>query len=249
MAQIFLNQVDLTFPISYGFSNSLRASLAKKILNKNFKKNISHLKALSDINIHLKHGDCLGLIGANGSGKTTLLRLIAGIYKPTSGYIEVNGNSVTMFDLNYGGDEEASGFENIKIAGTVLGMDTQRIKNITDAIADFSELGEALDRPIKTYSSGMRVRLAFGLISSMQADILLIDEIIGVGDTRFMKKASTRIHDQIKDSSIVVLASHAESVLRQFCNIGLVLDAGQILFQGSIDDSIAFYNESQARIK
>jgi len=249
MANIFLNQVDLTFPVSYGLSNSLRASLAKKILNRRCKKNIRHHKALSDISIHLKQNDRLGLIGANGSGKSTLLRLMAGIYKPTVGKIHITGNSVTLFDLNCGADEEASGFENIKIAGTVLGMNTQQIKNISEEIAEFSELGEALHRPIRTYSAGMRVRLAFGLVSSMQAEILLIDEIIGVGDARFMKKASTRIHDQIKDTNIVVVASHAESVLRDFCNIGVVLDAGQVVFQGNIEDSIAFYNERQARIQ
>lgn len=147
-----------------------------------------------------------------------------------------------MFDLSYGMDEEANGFENIDIVSVVLGISRFDLDRIKNDVAEFSELGEALHRPIKTYSAGMRVRLAFGLLSSMSAEILLIDEIIGVGDASFMKKASARISKQIQEAKIFVLASHAESVLRDFCTTGLVMSEGKAVFHGPIEDALKFYN-------
>ena len=144
---------------------------------------------LTDITLSLTPGTRLGLLGSNGAGKSSLLRMLAGIYAPTSGKIHRQGKTVTLFDLQFGMDEEATGYKNLQIAGALLGIRRSEIARLTPAIADFSELGAALDRPIKSYSDGMRVRLAFSLVTFVTAENFLIDEIIGVGDANFLKKA------------------------------------------------------------
>jgi ABC-2 type transport system ATP-binding protein len=227
-------------------AKSLRALFASALSQKKrLEIRPSYVDALTRISLDLKEGTRLGLIGPNGAGKSTLLRLMAGIYMPTAGRVTRRGSTLTMFDLSYGMDEEADGYENIEIAGTVLGMSLSDIRRIKQEIADFTEIGEAMKRPIKTYSAGMRVRMAFGLVSSLNSDILLIDEIIGVGDSRFMRKASNRISRQSEVAKIFVLASHSEGVLRDFCTTGVVMAAGKISFHGSISDAIEFYNASQ----
>lgn len=243
MARLRLNQAGLCYPLISDHAKSLRRVLASLLIGSGFSDLVvEEVRALSEIDLDLRDGTRLGLIGANGAGKSSLLRLMAGIYAPTEGKVERSGKTISMFDLSYGMDEEATGHENIEIAGTTLGMSKRSIQNIGSEIEAFSELGSALGRPIKTYSTGMRMRLTFGLVSSLHADILLIDEIIGVGDARFMKKASARIADKVTQSQVFVLASHAESVLRDFCTTGAVLEAGRISFHGPIGEAIHYYN-------
>lgn len=246
MSILSVEDASLRFPLMVDSTKSLRALFASAVSHKKrLEVRPSFVNALAGISLDLNEGTRLGLIGPNGAGKSTLLRLMAGIFMPTAGKVTRNGSTVTMFDLSYGMDEEADGYENIEIAGTVLGLSLSDIRNIKQEIADFSELGSAMTRPIKTYSAGMRVRLAFGLVSSLHSDILLIDEIIGVGDSRFMTKASKRISEKADAAKVVVLASHSEGVLRDFCTTGVVLTAGNICFHGPINDAIAFYNTSQ----
>jgi ABC-type polysaccharide/polyol phosphate transport system ATPase subunit len=246
MSILSVENASLRFPLMLDSAKSLRAVLASALSNrKRLEITPTYVDALSGISLDLNEGTRLGVIGPNGAGKSTLLRLMAGIYAPTSGRVKRSGKTLTMFDLSYGMDEEADGYENIEIAGTVLGMSLAEVQKIKQEIVEFSELGDAMSRPIKTYSAGMRVRMAFGLVSSLNSDILLIDEIIGVGDSRFMKKASNRIQRQAEATKVFVLASHAEGVLRDFCTTGIVMSAGKIRFHGEINDAIAFYNASQ----
>lgn len=242
MPSICLTDAGLRFPLINDSAKSLRRALAAVVTGQSQRLDVVAVDALTGINLDLKDGTRLGLIGPNGAGKSSLLRMMAGIYAPTSGSVMIRGKTVSMFDLSYGMDEEATGHENLEIAGTMLGLSLAAIREIRNEIEDFSELGSALDRPIKTYSAGMRMRLAFGLVSSIEADILLIDEIIGVGDAHFVKKASQRITERVAKTKIFVLASHAESVLRDFCTTGIVMDAGTIRFYGPIDEAIAAYN-------
>jgi lipopolysaccharide transport system ATP-binding protein len=243
MAKLELVNAGLGYPLISDHAKSLRRLLANVIVGKTIPEgHVQEVRALSDISLDLHSGARLGLIGANGAGKSSLLRLMAGIYEPTEGRVIRSGKTVSMFDLSYGMDEEATGHENIEIAGTTLGMNGSLIQEVAAEVESFSELGSALERPIKTYSAGMRMRLTFGLVSSIHADILLIDEIIGVGDARFMKKASARIASKLAQTQVFVLASHAESVLRDFCTTGIVLEAGHVLFHGQIDAAIDFYN-------
>lgn len=246
MARLTLDNVHLRYPLIGDTAKSLRARLATLVSGKErHDTRPTFVDALQGLNLDLCTGDRVGLIGGNGAGKSSLLRLMAGIYRPTSGTLVREGNVQTMFDLSYGMDEEADGLENIEIAATLLGISRSDLDRIKADVSEFSELGDAILRPIKTYSAGMRVRLAFGLVSSLKADILLIDEIIGVGDARFMKKASARVTKQLESAKILVLASHAEQVLRDFCTTGLVMLNGQPTFQGPIEEAIRFYNNSQ----
>ena len=155
----------------------------------------------------------------------------------------VRGRVGTLFDLSLGMDEEATGYENVYISGTLLGFGVDEIKKIIPDIEAFTELGEALYRPVKTYSSGMRVRLAFSLVTATQADIMLIDEIVGVGDMRFLEKASERVKAMCSRTKVLFLASHAEFVLRDFCTEGLVFHEGHIVKRAPIGEAIAYYNE------
>ncbi len=245
MDLLSINNASLRYPLLGDTAKSLRAIIGRVISRRPFpNKRPTYVEALTDIDLSFPEGARVGLIGPNGAGKSSLLRLMAGIYKPSQGEVTRHGTIVTMFDLAYGMDEEADGYENIDIAGAQLGLSTAKIKAISHEIASFSELGEALYRPIKTYSSGMRVRLAFGLVSSLDSDILLVDEIIGVGDSGFLKKASARLSQKAETTKVFVLASHSEAVLKDFCTTGIVMSVGKICFQGHIEDAINYYNNS-----
>jgi len=241
MTYIRLKDVSLQFPL-YGAS-SFREGIVKFIRpgTHSFAPPKSVL-ALNNITLDIKEGDRIGLIGLNGSGKSSFLRLTAGIYQPTQGIVHRQGSVATLFDLGLGMDDEATGYDNIKIAGATLGIKSCRAKELISDIEDFTELNDALARPIKTYSAGMRVRLAFSLITTFHREILLIDEIVGVGDAVFLEKASNRIKAQSKYSKILILASHAEFVLRDFCNKGLVFQEGKIVKFAPIEDAISHYN-------
>lgn len=208
----------------------------------------SHSQILSDINLNLEPGARLGLIGPNGAGKSSLLRLLAGVYFPTSGRVRREGRTLTMFDLNFGMDDEANGYENLKIAGALLGLSRQKIQKLTPKIREFSELGDALHQPIKTYSAGMRMRLAFSLISNIEASNVLIDEIIGVGDASFLEKAMQWMREKLNKTDILVIASHVDFVLTDFCTTGIVMDNGRIVYQNEIKNALSFYHKKMKKL-
>jgi len=243
MAEINIKNASVQFPVYNDSILSLRMAFLNLIGKRGAGPKIRPVNALNHINLHLCDGDRVGLIGLNGAGKTTLLRLMAGIYKPVEGVVKSDGIIGTLFDLYLGMDDEAPGIENIFIAGTILGLTSEQIKLATPAIIEFTELGEAIYRPLKTYSTGMRVKLAFSIATSTHSEIMLIDEIIGVGDIRFLRKAGERIAKIVNEAKVFVIASHAEFVLRDFCKTGLVLERGDILYSGPIDDAIKFYNQ------
>ncbi len=241
MAHLALDNVHLQYPIFTDGGLSMRRALAG-LLRQAYRPECKSVDALRGISIALDEGDRLGLIGPNGAGKSTLLRVCADIYLPTRGVVTRSGRISTLFDLYLGMDDEASGLENIRIAGLTLGFEETTIRAMTDEVAQFTELGEALFRPLRTFSTGMRVRLAFAIATAQLGGIVLIDEIIGVGDARFLQKASRRFAEALTDASIVVIASHAPQVLRDFCTKGAVMADGEIRYLGTIDDALAFYN-------
>ena len=199
------------------------------------------VRALDDLNLSLKEGDRVGLIGRNGAGKSTLLRVLAGIYPPTLGQIYTSGRIVPLLDISLGMDELSTGRQNVRLRGLLLGMSDAEIRRKTEDISTFSELGDHLDLPLRTYSSGMRLRLAFAVSTAVDADILLLDEVIGVGDTSFMKKAEERMLKLQNRAKIVVLASHSDEVIRQMCNKALWMDRGRIQAFGAVDLVIKKY--------
>jgi lipopolysaccharide transport system ATP-binding protein len=216
MASIQLNQVSVEIPIYSNHHRSIKNSFLKKFTQEN--TNITSVTALHKVTINLKDGDRLGVMGPNGSGKSTLLRTIAGIYQPSSGSIKAQGSIASLIDISLGMDQEATGYENIRMRGIMMGMKLKQIKRIEEEIADFTELGHFLEMPIRTYSTGMHMRLGFAVSTTMPADIILMDEWLSVGDSDFLIKAEKRLQDYIQKASILVIASHSEDLISKLTN-------------------------------
>lgn len=187
------------------------------------------IRALDGIDLSVREGDRLGLTGHNGSGKSTLLRVLAGVYEPTGGSLVVRGRIASLLDISIGMDFEASGLENIYFRGLLMGLSRQTIRSKIDEITEFSELGDYIEMPVRTYSSGMVMRLAFSISTSVEADILLMDEWLSVGDSDFVKKAEDRLKNLIDKTPILVMATHSEEILREVCNKVVKLDAGRLV--------------------
>jgi lipopolysaccharide transport system ATP-binding protein len=216
MAHIKLDQASVEIPIYSNHNRSIKNSLLK-----NFTKDkvLPHsVKALNKITLDLKDGDRLGVMGPNGAGKSTLLRTLAGVYHPTSGSIDVSGSIAALIDISLGMDSEATGYENIRMRGIMMGMKLKQIKLIEEEIAEFTELGKFLELPVRTYSTGMQMRLGFAVSTTVPADIILMDEWLNVGDSDFLIKAEKRLHDYIQKSSILVIASHSEDLITKLTN-------------------------------
>ncbi len=226
MPSIKLQNVSVQFPIYSFHSRSLKNSLVGKITGGEIGRNVSNqvsVTALRDLSLNLKSGDRLGVMGPNGAGKSTLLRVIAGIYEPTSGSIEVKGRIASLIDISLGMELEASGFENIRMRGVMMGLSLKQIKLLEEEIAEFTELGPYLNMPIRSYSTGMHMRLGFAVSTAVPADILLMDEWLSVGDEAFKIKAEKRLEDYVNKSSILVLASHSKETIEKLTNKKLIL--------------------------
>jgi len=199
--------------------------------------------ALKDISFSLRRGECLGLIGANGSGKTTMLKIINGLIKPDQGCVTVRGRIGALIALGAGFNPILTGRENIYINGAVLGMTKSQIDRQIDRIVDFAELHEAIDAPVRTYSSGMYVRLGFAIYTALHTDVLLIDEVLAVGDVAFRSKCYSAIGEMLKSTAAILVSHNAEALLR-ICNKGLVLDKGRLIYAGDICAALnAYENE------
>ena len=207
------------------------------------------VQALDNLNLTLDHGTKVGLVGHNGAGKTTLLRVLAGIYEPNEGTVDVEGQVAPMFDQSLGMDPESSGFENIVLRGLCLGMSKREIMARTDEIAKFTELGDFLNLPIRTFSDGMRTRLAFAISTAIQPDILLLDEGIAAGDAAFLAKANKRLESFTEQASIIVLASHSNTLISRMCTSAILLEHGRLLAQGATDEILAIYAENKEKSK
>ena len=236
------------FPIFDAKSRSLKKAFLGKAggtIGRN-ESNVVVIEALRDITLSLKMGDRVGLVGHNGAGKSTLLRLLSGIYEPTRGSATVRGRVAPVFDLGVGMDPEISGFENIVIRGMFLGQTRKQMAAKVDEIAEFTELGDYLSMPLRTYSTGMRVRVALGVVTSIDPEILLLDEGIGAVDAEFMKKARVRLQELVARSGILVFASHSNEFLAQLCDRAMWIDHGRIRQEGGIEDVVRAYEGDDA---
>lgn len=243
MSELILRNVTLDYPI-YG---SAPRMLTRKLLSLASAGKINDkyntIRALDDVTLNLQPGDRLGVVGGNGAGKTTLLRTLAGIYHPTRGIRQVKGKITTLISSGFGMDAESTGYQNIILAGIAMGYTKEQMKSKFEDIERFTELGGFLRMPIKTYSAGMRLRLAFAVSTSIDPEILIIDEGIGAGDAEFYKKAIKRIKVFLNKASILVIASHADGLLKQFCNKGIHMEGGKVVFEGSLESTLKHRNK------
>jgi ABC-type polysaccharide/polyol phosphate transport system ATPase subunit len=245
MSCIKLKNVSLEY--IYAKEDSIKNFLLqplKRLANRGYQSS-SHsvFRALNDVNLTINEGDRIALIGRNGAGKSTLLRVLAGIYQPTEGQIQIDGTISSLLEINVGLHEEATGRENIIMIGLLMGQTKRQMLDKLPSIEEFTELREFLNAPVRTYSTGMRLRLVFAIVTSIEPDILLLDEAIGVGDQIFLEKAQKRLEKLIEKSNILVLASHSSLILQRFCNKALVMHQGHNVYCGGVKEAFEFYDE------
>jgi ABC-2 type transport system ATP-binding protein len=242
MVSIDVWNASVDFPIFDAKSRSLKKAVLGKVGGHiGTESRVPVIEALKDITLSLRDGDRIGLVGHNGAGKSTLLRLLSGIYEPTKGGSKIVGKIAPVFDLGVGMDPEISGVENIMIRGLFLGMSRKAMEKKVDDIAEFSELGDFLQMPLRAYSTGMRVRLALGIVTSIDPEILILDEGIGAVDSAFMDKARDRLIDLVNRSGMLVFASHSDELLMELCNQAIWMDGGRMKMQGSLREVLTAY--------
>lgn len=244
MVSITLKNVSLTYPIFDSKSVEESPEGAGRIETR--KRGGLGLRALRDINLSIQQGDRVGLIGRNGSGKSTLLRVMAGIYTPDAGELTVNGQTAGLFEVGLGMRIEATGRRNIILRALMEGDSLAQAEARVEAIARFVELRDFLDLPVRTYSQGMMMRLAFALTTSFGAEIALLDEWIGAGDKDFRKKADQRMQEIVDNAGIVVLASHNPDLVLKHCEQAIWLDQGVIRMSGSVQQVVEQYETSDS---
>jgi ABC-2 type transport system ATP-binding protein/lipopolysaccharide transport system ATP-binding protein len=247
MPHIELNHISIDFPVFTSRSRGLVNMLF--MYSKQEQKRVEKagmfgykVHALRDVSLSLRPGDRVGLVGRNGAGKTTLLRVMSGVYEPCVGTIHLEGRISSLTDIMLGMDMDASGYENIVLRAIVLGLTKKQATALIPEVAAFSELGQYLDLPVSTYSTGMMLRLAFAVSTAVVPDILLMDEMIGAGDAHFVTKAQDRLNRMIEKVSILVIASHNEDIIRSFCNKAVYIEDGMIRLVGSVDECLTMHN-------
>ena len=242
MVRIETRDASVEFPIFDAKSRSLKKAVLGMVGgNIASDQKVPVIQALRDISVTIEEGDRVALVGHNGAGKSTLLRLLSGIYEPVRGTAIVEGRVAPVFDLGVGMDPEISGYENILIRGLFLGMSRKQMEARVDDIADFTELGDFLSMPLRTYSTGMRVRLALGVVTSIDPEILLLDEGIGAVDAAFLEKARDRLGELVSRAGLLVFASHSDEFLRQLCTSAIWMEHGQVKQQGSLREVLTAY--------
>ncbi|MBK8196754.1 MAG: ABC transporter ATP-binding protein [Acidobacteria bacterium] len=244
-AHIGLDGVSLDYPSGPLVQRSLKSLLFKPFGISEAKAPVRTVRALDQVSFEIRHGERIGIVGRNGSGKSSFLRLVAGIYPPSEGIVSVYGRIQGMFDISLGFEGEATGRENIIYRGLVMGLSALEIQSRSADIIAFADIGDFIDYPVRVYSSGMAVRLAFAISTYLQGDILLIDEILGAGDASFQAKAAARMANLLDSASIVVLVSHDMATIRRVCSRCIWLDNGRVLADGDPDRVTEQYISAQ----
>jgi len=239
-----LRDVSVEFPIYQASSRSLKklllASSTRGNLGRDSKDRIN-VRALSGVSFDVGEGERFALIGLNGAGKTTLLKVLAGVYEPTSGSFTSSGKVSSLLDVNVGFNIDATGRENIILRGMYMGIHPREMRERAAEVAEFTELGEYLDMPVRTYSAGMMIRLAFAASTCVPPDVLIMDEWLAAGDAQFLEKVKRRVEVFVQTSSILVLASHSMELVRQWCTRGILLHQGRVIVIGPVEQVIVAY--------
>ena len=246
MARIKLKKVSVEILVYAIGNNSLKMMLLRRAIGGRFVQSGRNLtiNALTGIDLDLREGDRLGLVGHNGAGKTTLLRVLAGVYPPTRGHAFIDGRVSPMFDISLGMSPDATGIENLRTCGALWGLSRREIEDGIGDVTEFTELGDYMAIPVRTYSAGMLLRLSFAIATLRQPEILLLDEVIGVGDASFMSKAQARLRRIANQAQILVVSSHSEAIIRSLCNRAIWLNGGEIAAAGDVDEVLGLYSDS-----
>lgn len=240
MALVHLDNVGLTFRVRPHGRTTLKDFVVRTLLRRSGSTTMK-VRALRDINLHLEDGDRLGILGHNGAGKSTLLRLLAGIYPPTRGRRHVEGRISSLFEIALGFEPEATGWENIAYRGYLQGETPRTVRKKMQSIADFTELGAFLDMPVRYYSAGMLVRLAFSIATAVEPEILLVDEVLSVGDLAFQQKARQRMQEMMSKARVIVVVSHDLDSLAKLCTKAIWMESGHIKMHGLVQQTISSY--------
>jgi ABC-type polysaccharide/polyol phosphate transport system ATPase subunit len=243
MTRIALENVGVTFHLRRG-GITLKEFVLRHVLRRPLVTPFVEVTALQDVNLHVHEGDRLGIIGHNGAGKSTLLKVLAGIYPPTSGRRTVEGRISSLFDIALGFEMEATGWENINYRGYLQGETPRSIRAKMGPIAEFSELGRFLDMPVRCYSAGMLVRLAFSIATAIEPEILLVDEVLAAGDMAFQAKARQRMQAMMSRARLIVMVSHEMASIAKLCDRVVWMDHGRVREEGPADEVIAAYTKS-----
>lgn len=222
-------------------TTSLREVFSFHILTRN--KNITKFYALKNVSFHVKKGDCLGIIGHNGAGKSTILKLISRVTLPSGGVITLDGKVSSLLEVGTGFHQDLTGIDNIFLSGAILGMSNDEVKHKLDEIIEFAEIGSFIHEPVKYYSMGMYLRLAFAIGISLDSDILVIDEALSVGDSNFQQKCLNKIQEILKENRTIIFVSHDINQIRKICTTALVMDKGELIFHGDVSKAENIYQK------
>lgn len=245
--QILMEHVDMSYPSNVYNARSIKQDFFSWLKHEKTTELLKDVHALNDFTFRAKEGDRVGVIGHNGAGKSTLLKTIAGIYPIERGTLEVRGKIRSLFDISLGFDLESTGRENILYRGLLLGATPEEIAEKQEEIIRFTDIGEFIDYPIKAYSSGMAVRLAFAVSTCIPGEILLLDEVISAGDATFQQKAKKRIMELMDEAKIMVFVTHDLGTMKEVCNRTLVMNNGRIVFDGKPDEALKVYEQHGIR--
>ena len=242
MAHISMDRVCLTFRVRHQQRVTFKEYLVKGLFRRAVNPYV-RVKALENFSLDIRKGERLGVIGHNGAGKSTLLKVLAGIYPPSSGKLDVQGEISSLFDIALGFEQDATGWENIHFRGYLQGETPRTIKSKMQPIADFSELGEFLDTPVRYYSAGMRLRLAFSIATAIEPEILLVDEVLSVGDLAFTAKAAQRMREMMDSAQLIVMVSHDLEAIKRICHRVVWMDHGRMRLVGKPDEVVSAYTQ------
>lgn len=228
--------------VSIDYKNLMHMSMHQALLKKDVKR-ADIVRAVDDVSFSVEKGKILGIVGRNGSGKTTLLRSIAGIFRPDEGWIDTKGNRVSLMAIGIGFNPNNTGRENILKSGMLLGCSLDYVKEHMEEIIEFSELGDFIERPVRTYSSGMYSKLSFAVTAILDTDIMLVDEVLSVGDEHFRKKSYKKMEELMLSNRTVLIVSHATDTLKKFCDDVLWITDGKFMKLGQTEEVLAEYDE------
>jgi ABC-type polysaccharide/polyol phosphate transport system ATPase subunit len=242
---IVAEDVGVEYSLRFSRKNSIQRTIGQFIA----RESAQPFWALRHASFRVVHGESLAIIGPNGAGKSTLLQVLAGIIRPSEGWVDVTGKVSGLLTLGAGFDTELTGRENILLAGAFLGLDDRITRQILPSVVEFAELGQFIDAPLKTYSSGMRARLGFAIATSVDPDILLLDEVLATGDASFREKSKGRVIELVRDAKAVVLVTHDMNWVKEYCNRAILLENGTLVLEGSPDEVVAMHQQHTKEAK